>query len=321
MSNLDFLKHINAKIYKYNSLYYVMIPFVNYDSSQSYIQNYDNFIYIKISNDLLKNDDLEWFIAAKDNTYEIEFDIDAEEKNIKDYEYCAIINDGVFVNFTEEQIKNTNQTFAQIIKDHAFVSDISVKTKIYQNIIDFYANGQTDNVLAMLNLMLNSKAYSYTLNGVTTTCGCNSIINGNSTTGNQSSNPDGTINLSCPDIYLNSILLYLPQMFGDIDFYCNFFSTEENEPNEDMIDKLICLLEQILKLLNNGNNPYSSESSKTHCMCAELDTSINLSIYNIISNYIKVLNWVKNCKIEENENKIKIYGTQFGEIFPNLYFI
>ena len=40
----------------------------------------------------------------------------------------------------------------------------------------------------------------------------------------------------------------------------------------------------------------------------------------IIENYIKVLNWVKNNQIDENKNKIYIYGKQFAEIFPLLSF-
>ena len=57
--------------------------------------------------------------------------------------------------------------------------------------------------------------------------------------------------------------------------------------------------------------------------CVDILSNVNVdncSYYTIIENYIKVLNWVKNNQIDENKNKIYIYGKQFAEIFPLLSF-
>ena len=324
MTNLSFLQDIDAVIYKYEDNYYVRIPFASYDESSSYMTNFNNCIYIKLSQEFLENDDIEYFISTKDYTYEfLDNTISLDKMSSHDYEYYTIINGVIKDNFTEEQILNTYQTFAKILQDYMYVEDVSLKTQIYKMVINYYANGKVDNVLTGLKLLLESPTYKYTSNGTTVNCGCNAALNGSTGLSTNGTSPtDSAAALSCPDVYLNALDLYLKQMFGDLDFYCNFFGTdtENNEPNTEMIDMLICLLEKMLELLGNGKNLYSSDSQKHHCLCAENETEIS-SAYNIILNYIKVLNWVKNCEIEENSNKIQVYGTQFGEVFTNLYFI
>ncbi len=57
---------------------------------------------------------------------------------------------------------------------------------------------------------LENKSYSYTDTSKLSICGCNSSSN-NSISDTETTN--------CVDIYLQSILLYVKQMFGDIDFY------------------------------------------------------------------------------------------------------
>ena len=37
--------------------------------------------------------------------------------------------------------------------------------------------------------------------------------------------------------------------------------------------------------------------------------------------YVEVLDIVEECKIDENKNKIKIYGENFGILLPYLYFV
>jgi len=70
---------------------------------------------------------------------------------------------------------------------------------------------------------------------------------------------------------------------------------------------------------NSNNN--SGTSSDSNCSDLTINSGIaGCSNYSIIENYIKVLQWVKNNEIDENKNKIYIYGKQFAEIFPLLNF-
>ena len=322
MTNLEFIQNIHAVICVYNDQYFVKIPFSNFDSSSSYLDNYNNCLYIKLTDEFLGNDDLEYFINAKDETYEYYSNVDVVDIKSTNYQYYSIINEVLSTEFTEDEVLNAYQTFATILQDYANITDISIKTQIYKKIIEYFANGKTDDTITILNLLLGSSVYTYNGSPRISTCGCNSNIgtsDGSSTTPGISS--DGSNLSNCADIYLNSILLYLKQMFGDIDFYNNFFFIDD-EPNEEMINMLIDLLNKVLDLLNNGQNIYSTSTKYNHCICGELDNSlVDTSTYNIILNYIKVLEWVKNCEHCENTNKIKIYGEAFGEIFPNLYFV
>lgn len=314
MKNIDFLSKINALVYKESSgNYYVKIPFVGYDANESYLSNYDKSLYIKLTNNFLNGEDLEYFIFSKDNTYEFLESGDFENKESFDYNYFTLINNIVGIEFVEEDVLQAYKTFATILQDYAYVTDVSLLTQIYKKIIEYFANGKYDSTIAAMKLLLESTTYNYTSTTNYTNCGCNSG-NGQSI----SSTGLNTENISCADAYLNAILLYVKQMFGDLNFYYNFFFIETGDPNEDMINALILLLEKVLELLKNNYNLLPNKSNK-HCLCAELEDS-TISIQNIILNYIKVLNWVKNCEIEENSNKIKIYGEAFGEIFPNLYF-
>lgn len=316
MKNIDFLSKINALVYKESSgNYYVKIPFVKkYNVNESYLSNYDKSLYIKLTNDFLNGEDLEHFIFSKDDTYEFLESGNFKNKESFDYNYFTLINNIIGIEFGEEDILQAYKTFAAILQDYAYVTDVSLLTQIYKKIIKYFANGKYDSTITDMKLLLESTTYNYTSKTNYTNCGCNGR---NSQSG--LSTELNTENISCADAYLNAILLYIKQMFGDLNFYYNFFFIETGDPNEDMINALILLLEKVLELLKNNYNLLPNKSNK-HCLCAELEDSSTISIQNTILNYIKVLNWVKNCEIEENSNKIKIYGEAFGEIFPNLYF-
>jgi len=329
MSNLEFLQKINAIIVKIDSKYYAYIPNI----IGGYIDNgYQKGIYVLLDSEFLSNDNLENFV----NDYINEFDINDIDNNIyfstslksdtdktledinssivvsdtHNYSYYAILNK-ITNTFTEEEIDNAYKTFATIVQDYAYLTDISILTQIYQKIIEFYANGQTDSTLTNLRLMLESGSYNYTNTSNYTNCGCNST----------QSNLLGTnTTVNCTDSYLQSIQMYMIQMFADLNFYYNFFFIDNNETNEEMIDYLIELLNGVLEKLNRFQQIGQNTSTNNHCKCPS-EYTVDKTVNNIILNYIKVLNWVKNCEIEENTNKIQVYGKQFGEIFTNLYFI
>lgn len=228
------------------------------------------------------------------------------------YLYYAKLND-IYEKYelTEEQVNDARTTFARIIDEFAFVTDISVKTEIYKKAIKYYANGMSDDVLTAISMIMTSASYSQTTGNTLSTgsCGCAGTQGGSSVF-------DPTSQMSCPDSYKATMDLYMKQMFADLDFYYNFMFLDVDMPNEVMIQKLIDLLEALLALDYPMN---FNKTSSGHCCCAELETKNN-EAYSAINNYIKVLKWVMNCEIEENANKIKLYGSQFAEIYPYLSF-
>ena len=86
--------------------------------------------------------------------------------------------------------------------------------------------------------------------------------------------------------------------------------------NKVIVDGLITLIDEFLSL-NYSLNFDKSKVSK--CNCDSITEPNNCNI-RIIEDYKQVLNWIKNNKTEENTNKIKIYGSSFGELLPNLQF-
>ena len=154
--------------------------------------------------------------------------------------------------------------------------------------------------------------------------------------------------MTCSEKYKAAMNQYLIDMLSNINFYCDWMWMENNDdnkisdidletingntvlvPNIPMIDLLIKLLTEFLDL---GYN-LSPNTSATKCGCHTkncpdfsnniLDNGLDkthCSNCNIIENYIKVLNWTKEGKLEENKNKINIYGKQFAHLLPGLIF-
>ena len=163
---------------------------------------------------------------------------------------------------------------------------------------------------------------------------------------------------TCIDKYKAAMYQWLIKMLSDTDFYCNWMSLDLDNNvidiifNDALIDKLIDLLTQFLNLgfdlsnlngnncsngcncghslnygnYNNSNNGNNNGIGNGNINCSDILNNVSnglsaaCSNYSIIQNYIKVLNWVKNNEINENKNKIYIYGKQFAEIFPLLNF-
>ena len=326
MKNLNLLYHINSIIYQNeDSIYYVFIPLLDFDKDKTYIENFDNGIYIKLTKEFLEDANIISKFLNDDNTsYEESLNYEIVTKNDLDlynfdridsnkYEYYAKLNELIEKEIEEDMILNFYQTFMNIINVYAEVQNLEdVKTQIYQKVIEYYANGQTDCVVRGLSLILQSSLYDYTDTGAYTSCGCNSTI---TTTGVVSQTATGlTTNMDCISAYKQSMYLYLIQMLSDIDFYNNFMFVDD-EPNEDLIEYLYKLIED----LEGMNFSLNFSETNNHCLCSELETK-NVNNYSILDNYKKVLNWIKNCEIEENTNKIKIYGKQFAELLLSLQF-
>jgi hypothetical protein len=126
MTNLSFFKWIGTQIFKStnNSKYYVRIPFISYDSEKSYLENYNNAIFVQLTNELIANDDIEEFIQNLDERYEYIYIDDISGDNLdsltkiysSNYSYLANLNSIIDINIDEEDVKTANQTFMNILK-------------------------------------------------------------------------------------------------------------------------------------------------------------------------------------------------------------
>ena len=327
MNNIEFLNKINANIYKIedlNNKYFVYIPFVEQSTlEESYINKYlSNGVYIELINTLFDENseiNIEESINNYDENNELFFRTNpnyilSEVIQSKNYVYYATLNELKDKNIEENEILNFYQTFMNIISKYASVQNTELlKTQIYQKVIDFYKNGQIDETLINLKLILKGVSLDYVDTSSFTTCGCNQAVTGSNTT---ITNASGIVTTSdCVTAYTESMYMYLVQMFKDLDFYNNFMFID-NDPNVTLIDSLYDLIEDLKKLNINLD---VDKSSNNHCYCEEINTK-NSEAYKILDDFQKVLMYVKNCEIEENINKIKIYGGRFGEIFPKLQF-
>ena len=125
------------------------------------------------------------------------------------------------------------------------------------------------------------------------------------------------------------MLTWLEQMMSDIEnFYYKYFTiksiTDDGKEcyniNNDLIDDL---LELIKEFKNVGYDlSFSTNTSKfRNCNC-ETDNSSLISDcnYKTIENFEKVLYIIKEDKIDENYNKIKLIGKDFATLLDKLYF-
>ena len=278
-------------------------------------------------------------------------------KDIENINYFIFKNESLSEEFfDEDELKSLNQTFMKIIIDYSDKYD-NVKTPIdflYKAVIDFYANGQYDDATVLMNSIFGTPLTTTTINNgcnCSTTSSCSSSSSSTATSINTGTTSVPVDTATCIEKYTAAMYQWLIKMLSDIDFYCNWMTLDLAEDGSDLtfndvlIDKLINLLTQFVRLgfdlsnlngknctdgcncghtlkygsrkLSNGNNANDCSDILNN---AGAGISAACSNYKIIENYIKVLNWVKNNEINENKNKIYIYGKQFAEIFPLLNF-
>ena len=112
------------------------------------------------------------------------------------------------------------------------------------------------------------------------------------------------------------MLEHLKMMLADPEFYCSWMF-DDNIVKSELIGYLKYL---ILRLKDRGFT-LSKGDYGFSCPCPNDNTTIDEKNYKILDNYIKVLDFVSQCNIKPNINKIKLWGSQFGELLPKLYFI
>lgn len=294
------------------------------------------------------------------NKYEIE-DFDGIVNNVFNDDlsinsYWNLVDSGVvyYTNknksiehiFSEDELNFLNSTFMNLIKDMSEFKQYSFdKNSVYKAVIDYYANGGYDSATILMNTIFNTEIKTTTSN--ITGCGCGNQSNCVNTTSNgttQAINTGTTLvsldNATCLEKYQAAMYQWLIDMLSNPDFYCCWMfmqlnNSEDIIPNDALLDMLISLLKEFLKLgydlsnlksntnggtCNCGHNKIYGDTNTGDCIDLLNNTELQCSNYSIILNYIKVLEWVKNNEIDENKNKIYIYGKQFAEIFPLLNF-
>lgn len=300
---------------------------------------------------------LEEEITLDDITYPDYLIINENGININDYWQPILNNENInnidyliFKNklkdnvFTEEELLALNSTFMQAIQRYTTFNDYNLGTNaIYKAVIDFYANGQYDAATVLMNTIFNGEINTTSVNS---TCGCGTqstcatSLSSSSTGINTGTEVIPVDTASCIDKYKAAMYQWLIQMLSDTNFYCCWMFNEneeldESNPNTLLLDMLIELLEEFLALGIDLSNLGKTSTTACNCGhtnkyngyknndCSDLLNNSGIggcSNYGIITNYIKVLKWVRNNEIEENKNKIYVYGKQFAEIFPLLNF-
>lgn len=229
-----------------------------------------------------------------------EYDTYTAVSNLKYYEKLNLLANS---NFSKEELDNFYLTFCNFIKTNTELDIYTENNYIYLNVLNYFANGSSDSAQTGIYTILGS-VYGTISSNSYSSCGCN---NGTSTSNDR----------TCLDLYKTAMLEYLKKMLGDVKFYEDwFFMKNGDDANILLVDGLLSMIDGFLSLEYSLN---FDKSIMSKCNCEAIESMNNCNKETIL-NYKKVLNWIRNNEIEENTNKIKVYGEAFGELLPNLQF-
>jgi len=206
----------------------------------------------------------------------------------------------------EDAVRNFFVSFCQTILNYNEDKEIPVsdiENTIYKKVLEYFASNKYDEGLASIQLILGNTITTEKVNTISNCCSNNAIE-------------------SCLDTYMNAMNEYLKLMLGNADFYWNWMMEETEDgkqPKTSLIKQLMYLINAFESLgLDLSLKPASKYSCTNGCHSNQSQVSINN--YNILDKYKNVLSYVRDCKISSNINKIKLYGSQFGELLPKLQF-
>lgn len=223
------------------------------------------------------------------------------------FNYFKKKNEYKDLTFDEEYLKAFYVNLAKLILELTVYTPTENIDFIYKQVLEYFANYQSDDVYLGMSLIFN------TLYGTANNkpnCGCQT-------------NPtmDAICTTSCNDYYKNAMIEYIKQMFGDYTFYSKWFFITDTETgvtqvNQMMIDKIRLFITEFLSLdINIG-----FVSERNNCMCPTIDMTSDKCNRGILNNFLSILYFVEQNDIEENSNRIKVYGEEFGKIYPKLIF-
>lgn len=276
--------------------------------------------YLREFNNVEENEDviLPNYLNKNGEISEHFVELDCREKDYSNIEYYYNKNKLAANTYSEEQLNDFYATFASIILEYTQIDDetrATPKNQVYELVLKYFANHQTDATSVALNLILNTP-YANLTNG---NCGCaKSGCNGSNSSITGSSETQ-----SCYDIYIAALKNYIKTMLGDTDFYNDWFTilmpNGEYITNDTLIDALETLIHEFIALGYDLSNLGKKNSKAISCGCANISYS-STADYSVLLNYLNILDWLRNCNMQYNLNKTKIYGEKLGEIFPYLQF-
>lgn len=244
--------------------------------------------------------------------------LDDNTISYNNYKYFYLKNKLSELTYSEDELNNLYSTFFSIIMFYAVVSEndiLKTNNQIYKKVIEYYKNFQFDDTLVSLELLLNNKVNKIVPEYLSSCCSNNQQ--------NSSNTKSQYTTISCSDIYRNSMYEYLLDMLSDIDFYKDWMYIENPEgkkiANDSLIEALITLLKEFEEI---GYDLSFSNKYLMHGNCCKDNqyTINNEKNHTIIQNYIRVLQYVLSGCIDDNSNKISVYGRKFAELLPKLSF-
>jgi hypothetical protein len=241
--------------------------------------------------------------------------MDLQGEIYKDYNNVDYFNEknNLLTNtFSEDELNDFYSNFCKLILKYTRITPEMLSTgnnPIYKLVLDYYANYQSDCASNAIGLILNS------MYGTTTTtgCGCNNTNTKNGTI---------TTTQTCGELYTNAMSLYLKQMLSDTEFYQDWFMIYETDtdyiPNDILTENLTRFINEFVAMQHSLT--FIKSGYKRNCDCPVITMDESNCNYQIIANYIKVIEYAANDVVKPNTNKIKIFGGQFAELLPKLQF-
>ena len=249
---------------------------------------------IQLPNYLKDNSDINepWVVLSED-----------EQSNTDLLHYMAL-NKYEKYGVTDDTLKEFYVSFVNGILNFNIGKPIlNTKDALYKAVLDYFSAAQNDETINKIDLVLGSTYSGQQINVASSYCNCKGSSNASMTD-------------SCATLYANAMLEHLKMMLADPEFYCSWMF-DDNTVKNDLIEYLKYL---ILRLKDKGFTLLTNTSG-FNCPCPTTDVNNTEKNYKILNNYIKVLDFIHQCNIIPNINKIKLWGSQFGELLPKLYFV
>lgn len=253
--------------------------------------------------------------------------LDDSTISYNNYKYFYLKNKLSELTYSEDELSNFYSTFFSIIAFFAVLSDsdaLKTNNQIYKKVIDYYKNFQVDDTLISLELLLNNKISKIIPEYLSSCCSNQQTSSNQSSQINQSQlNQSQYVSTSCSDIYKNAMYEYLLNMLSNTEFYKDWMYIENPEGekivNDSLVEALITLLTEFEEV---GYDLSFADKYLIHGNCCKDNqyTANNEKNHTIIQNYIKLLQYVLTGCIDDNANKISVYGRKFAELLPKLSF-
>ena len=242
----------------------------------------------------------------KDNGYINEpwVELSEDEQSNTDLLHYMTLNKYEKYGVTDDTLKEFYVSFVNGILNFNISKPIlNTKDALYKVVLDYFSASQNDETINKIDLVLGSTYSGQQVNTTSSYCNCKGSSNASMTD-------------SCATLYANAMLEHLKMMLADPEFYCSWMFDDDNV-KDDLIEYLKYL---ILRLKDKGFTLLTN-TNRFNCPCPTTTGANDEKNYKILDNYIKVLDFIHQCNIRPNINKIKQWGSQFGELLPKLYFV